>query len=343
MDAGFGSERRGTTWLLGWYDDEIAGRLWTSCLRQIGGFTINDAKFLVEQSWSARTDFLSVAMAGERQRHLYGWGSFLHVVWRILGNNYGIGSGHVGRAGPQTSDQRQCWVRFADISARYALCSSEAEDSLMPAFLANCPSFSQPWSVAGTGSAIGASDSNRIVQAFSTKLQSRPKLHISFSSMLLGYACKNLKAPDISSPLSRVFQSILERSWVEVARIQELNSEQFNDLLYHTVNLLSALMGLLTTNPEQARYLLDVISSDTLVEFLGRLIFLPLLITEETLHVLESISTQRFSADIHGVQRPTRHYYGNASIVNLNGTAARSVKQPTGSVNQIHICINAAR
>ncbi|CAE6452092.1 unnamed protein product [Rhizoctonia solani] len=261
-----------------------------------------------------------MAMAGEGQRHLYGWGSFLHVVWQILGNNYGIGLGHVGRAGPQTSDQRQCWVHFADISAHYALCSSEAEDSLMPAFLANCPSFSQPWSVAGTGSAIGAlcsseaedslmpaflancpsfsqpwsvagtgsaigaSDSNRIVQAFSTKLQSRPKLHILFSSMLLGYACKNLKAPDISSPLSRVFQSILEHSWVEVAWIQELNSEQFNDLLYHTVNLLLALMGLLTTNPEQAQYLLDVISSNTLVEFLGQLIFLPLLITEETLH-----------------------------------------------------------
>ncbi|CAE7100202.1 unnamed protein product [Rhizoctonia solani] len=30
-DASFGAKRRGTEWLLGWYDDEIAGRQWTSC------------------------------------------------------------------------------------------------------------------------------------------------------------------------------------------------------------------------------------------------------------------------------------------------------------------------
>ncbi|KAG8751103.1 hypothetical protein FRC11_009721, partial [Ceratobasidium sp. 423] len=98
MEASFGAERQKTTWLLGWYDYKIAGRSWTSCLRQIGGFTIDDAKFLVEQIWSARADFLPVAMAAGRR--FYGWGSLMHVMWRILGNNYGIGSSRMGFEGP---------------------------------------------------------------------------------------------------------------------------------------------------------------------------------------------------------------------------------------------------
>ncbi|KAG8684962.1 hypothetical protein FRC11_011356, partial [Ceratobasidium sp. 423] len=221
MEAGFGAQRRGTTWLLGWYDDEIAGRSRISCLRQIGGFTINDAKLLVEQTWSARADFLLVAMAAGRR--LYGWGSLMHVIWRILGNNYGIGSSRMGLVGPGPQ--------------------TEAEDKLMPAVLANCPDFSKPWTVTRSGSSLGTLDSAHIAQAFLTKLQSRPKLHISFSSMLFSYTCTNLKHPDISNPISQVFHGILERSWAEVVRIQELNSEQIDDLLYHITKVLSNLTG----------------------------------------------------------------------------------------------------
>ncbi|CAE6480117.1 unnamed protein product [Rhizoctonia solani] len=170
MNARFGPRRRGTTWLLGWYDDELVGRQWKSCLKQTGGFTIHDAKFLVEQTWSARADFLTVATVAEKR--YYGWGSFLHLVCTILSYNYGIESNRMGEAPvPQTFDQRQCWIHFVDIGIRYALFSSEAEDALMPAFLENTPNYSKPWKVAGTRSTLGALDSNRITQAFLTKLQ----------------------------------------------------------------------------------------------------------------------------------------------------------------------------
>ncbi|CAE6510098.1 unnamed protein product, partial [Rhizoctonia solani] len=104
IDAAFGPQRRGTMWLLGWYGNEIAGQKRTCCLENIGGFTISDAKFLVEQTWLARADFPSVATVAEQR--LYGWGSFLHVVWAILGNDYGgVGPAHIGGpSGPQTSN-----------------------------------------------------------------------------------------------------------------------------------------------------------------------------------------------------------------------------------------------
>ncbi|CAE6448073.1 unnamed protein product [Rhizoctonia solani] len=192
IDAGFGPQRRQTTWLLGWYEDEIAGRKCTSCLQQIGGFTINDTKFLVEQTWP---------------------------------------------------DQRQCWIHFIDIGSRYALCSTEAEDTLMPAFLENGPDYSKSWKVAGMRSTLGAQDSNHIVQAFLTKLQDRPKIHILFSSMLLSYAYENLERPDTHKSISCVFLAILDRSWAEVIRVQELNAEQFGDLLNHIANLLRTMTG----------------------------------------------------------------------------------------------------
>jgi hypothetical protein len=83
--AMFGAQKRGAVWLLGWYEDAATGRL--TCLPQIGGCTIVDAKFLIERMWSARANFLRAAKWAAIT--FPGWSGLLFVVWDTLVKNYG--------------------------------------------------------------------------------------------------------------------------------------------------------------------------------------------------------------------------------------------------------------
>jgi hypothetical protein len=86
------SQQLPITWLLGWHRDTITGRL--TCLPQMGGCTIVDAKFLIERMWSARAQFLHAARWAAAI--FPGWASLLHIIWNTLVQNYG-GVGYMSR------------------------------------------------------------------------------------------------------------------------------------------------------------------------------------------------------------------------------------------------------
>lgn len=97
--AMYGSQKYSLAWLFGWYTDDKTDQL--SCLPQMGGCTILDAKFLVEKLWDARAQFLRAARWAAMI--FPKWSSFLHVIWHTLSENY-------GGTGPTFREEIQVYV-----------------------------------------------------------------------------------------------------------------------------------------------------------------------------------------------------------------------------------------
>jgi hypothetical protein len=142
---------------------------------------------------------------------------------------------------PQRPDQQECWIHFVDIGHRYASCSGENEDQMVPLLLAQCPNFARPWLVLEPRTALDALDSNQIVLAFLRKLKSLPASNITFVSMLFGYACANFNKVDFENSISQIFQASFEQSWIEVSRAREVDVE-WKNMIHHVRNVLSILV-----------------------------------------------------------------------------------------------------
>lgn len=66
--------------LLGWEPLTSDGR--QVCFSQLGGVTISDARFLIEQLWLNRKSFLQ---AGRKASSCYpGWARLLLVLWQVI-------------------------------------------------------------------------------------------------------------------------------------------------------------------------------------------------------------------------------------------------------------------
>ncbi|CAE7181172.1 unnamed protein product [Rhizoctonia solani] len=163
--------------------------------------------------------------------------------------------------------------------------------------------------------------------------------------MLLSYTCENLGGPDTGNTTSQIIWSILERSWMEVTRVQELNPEQFGDLLHHVILLLKTITGLLKTNPEHTQYVAEIISSDMFIEFLGRFILSPLLIATRASHAIGLVNQIHTCIDMLGGRGSGRglqlgdvihlfpssispSYYTMPSLANVNNIPGSSAPWP---------------
>jgi hypothetical protein len=119
--------------------------------------------------------------------------------------------------------------------------------------------------------------------------------------MLFGYTCANSDKSDFANGISQIFQANLERSWIEVSKAQELDLEQWEDLLFHIINVFSILvlqvspilhpcnrslivwlLRLLTGHPTESLPLLKIATGEGLFEFMGRLILSPLLLVRRS-------------------------------------------------------------
>ncbi|CEL60214.1 hypothetical protein RSOLAG1IB_09452 [Rhizoctonia solani AG-1 IB] len=227
------TQLRRSFWPLEWRQGPIPGQ--KVCLKEIGGCTVSDALFLIEQLWESRKEFLYASAWGAA--HFPGWSGLLHMLWNISLQARNSGS----TSHPAVPVQNLHLVALVDIICRYSLSvrdeSAHGEDGLLP-FLAEDEKFSLVLSKFNKSTAVDTTDSEAIVQAFSAKIKSLPgprktKDLDAYILTLLGFTVNNLDrtSDDLSSQISQITKPLFERLWSEFLPADKKDTRDWGAIL----------------------------------------------------------------------------------------------------------------
>ncbi|KAF8599193.1 hypothetical protein BDV93DRAFT_511898 [Ceratobasidium sp. AG-I] len=264
-----GREESGMGFLLGWELREVDGR--RICLPQLGGITIDDAKFLIEQLWSCRASFLQMArlVAGRTP----GWARLILVLWQTVLQ-------HSRNAGdmPSETPEKRYWIYLVDIISRYSLFAREHEDEPLPPMLTYCLEVTTRNMQVTSPTFMNLEDSREIATGFSAgKFKRSPPPHILFVSALFNYTCTNLHPSIFDARIPQIYLDVLERAWVDLEKGAQLSGEQWGDLAGFVQHLLQTTQRLLTARKSNAATILRAVTEETYLDFLGRIVLFPIL------------------------------------------------------------------
>ncbi|KAG8763333.1 hypothetical protein FRC11_004674 [Ceratobasidium sp. 423] len=197
-------------WRLGWKFVPALGHKATLSL--VGGFTLPDALFLIEQLWISRKEFLYAASWGAND--FLGWSGLLHMLWSMVLQADEAESSN----GPQMAVQRRHWVALGDVIFRYALCElDESEDTRMSQIIGD-KNFLGVIAQIDSSTAVDTADLNMMIIAYSKKIKSTSTKYLdNYMSTLLTYALPNADRgyDDFASQLSRFLRPFFDRLWDE--------------------------------------------------------------------------------------------------------------------------------
>ncbi|KAG8750238.1 hypothetical protein FRC11_010612 [Ceratobasidium sp. 423] len=238
------TSRRNSFWPLEWRFDPIVGQ--KVCLKEIGGCTVSDALFLIEQLWESRKEFLYASAWGVA--HFPGWSGLLHMLWNIALQAKDSGSA----SSPAPAVQNLHLVALVDIVCRYSLSVLDGgeygEDTFLP-LITEDENFLLIVSQFDKSTAVDSADSGAIVRAYSTKVQSIPgpreaKYLDNYMATLLGYTTNSLDCTsnELSTQLSQITRPLFERIWSEFLPAQKGNDRGWSSILGCPTDALTRLL-----------------------------------------------------------------------------------------------------
>ncbi|KAG8705355.1 hypothetical protein FRC11_009100, partial [Ceratobasidium sp. 423] len=256
---------RPATKLLGWHTDPKT-RLDT-CLPNIGGCTIEDVDFIINQLWIDRKVFSQVAT---RSSGIFPWWCGLfHAMHNTLVKSWDKSMKSLG-----TLEESVRWIHLLELMCRYSLCADEFEDATMSYLLKDCPQFAK---LSYETSAVDTADSAQLIAAYLAKMKRLPILKWSYISRLYSYICANfhLDGPMYEQNLTLIASATLEEAWAEMLKAQGMNADQWS-IFVDTIISNSMILPISQRQPLRAPLHLAVLTNDNLFELLGRLVLFPL-------------------------------------------------------------------
>ncbi|CAE6502550.1 unnamed protein product, partial [Rhizoctonia solani] len=251
--------------LLGWYTDSTS-RLET-CLPNIGGCTLEDVGFIIQQLWIDRKKFLHVA---KMSSGLFPWWCGLfHVMHNTLVKSWGTSIDKLG-----TPAETSRWAHLVELTHRYALCADQYEDATLSYLLKDCPRFAE---MNYEPTAIDTADAAQIVSAYLEKMKQLPILKWGYISRLCGYVCANFHFDEsrYEENLSLIASATLEESWGEMLKAHKMNLIQWKIFVDTVINN-SIALPMAQRQSLRAPLYLSVLTNDSLFELFGRMILFPL-------------------------------------------------------------------
>ncbi|CAE6509237.1 unnamed protein product [Rhizoctonia solani] len=247
-----------------------------ACLTLIGGFTLPDALFLVEQLWISRKEFLYAAAWGARD--FLGWSGLLHMLWSII-----IQAEEAEPSSGRETVQRRHWVALGDIIFRYALCELDEDEDTRISQIVEDKNFLSVLAQIDSSTAVDTADLNMMIVAYSKKIKSTPTKYLhNYMSTLLTYALPNANRgyDDFAPQLSRFLRPFFDRIWDEFLPLKASSSKRRWSSMVRCQS--DAVMLLVSTSgayPSQdvGNTILSTVMSEEFYELLGRLILYPML------------------------------------------------------------------
>ncbi|KAH7325219.1 hypothetical protein B0J17DRAFT_772565 [Rhizoctonia solani] len=230
------------------------------CLKEIGGFKVSDALFLIEQLWISRKEFLYASAWGAA--HFPGWSGLLHMLW-----NTALQTGESGSvSSPVPTVQNLRLVALVDIVCRYSLTILDENEIQTVVLITEDEKFQAIVSNFDKSIAMDAVDSQAITHAYSTNFKSIPgpraaKYLDNHLASLSGYPLNNID-PTGSELSNQISQEGDDRSW--------------GSILGWSADGLGCLLKLLDSSHRSKTAILTILTSVELCELFGRLILFPL-------------------------------------------------------------------